>query len=899
MTPRTLPEPVAKPASLKALRIAVSDLGTRGMQEVGVVRQAFVSGVPPLQTFSSGSKSDFINRFAPSGVPSEILRSTAQLGLHTAVVSAPVPPPRPELDFIEIGNDRSFGVLDSFFARVVFSLPASDLSRVSYFRVLRARTGRIQAPTPSFSAMADSTPFGARSKSSEAGSNSAFRIAAIGVGNALTDFVHDDEFSRQRVAVSNASLRPLPPVVNTNRRGSSAAGLLSIPNGDRSVVEDVVFYVNQRTIAPRTRLEPPLTVGQRHGLNVLQGSSIGSSTSIVSVGNSMGFSEVARLPASQGRRVGAFTEFEYWDPSVIYGAGYSYYVVAVSNVGFASVRSRIVSISVTRSVPPATPDVMFAVLGNAPRFSISCSGTFTDHVEVFRRGGPTPLSVQLLSTKRAMIDRGAPARTDSGFYHIGDIGIGPARTTTFVDRNVPAGQDLEYRIYSVDSFGLKSSTPFSCSISLPDYGKVVPLGTPSITAEQGAGDRIMQISVTCDDPRVTSFVLLRRELTTREQSYRQPSDPAYFTFGETTSLRARSRSGPSVNQFSSKAWSGILRAVSGSATFSDTSVEYDRIYQYSVKGIDVRGNETANVPATPVFVAVKPVSDPPTALTGTVVIDSSGNPSGVLIKWTPGTIDFSPLDLIGDQNFLASNSQRSVFQVERRDAGSPNWSPLPATTGSSFMDPVSNDQAPKFRPAYVQTNRQYDYRVIAMQSGAFISTHTDSVRVAITPEIAPPPLLFVRSTDTSVRPISVVLSWQYDGIFVDGWEVERAVVNKLFGARIPSMDSAIARALAYTNIGKITRESSRGLGVASDRRLLDPRLFGGNRSFIDRDVSMANSYFYRVRALDAIGRVSTWIYGGLLLTDSPFDRKFMSVLSDSDKSKLSLDPRPLPGWEDR
>lgn len=902
-----LPIPVRPPAPIKTLRDAVSSLAIRGTQEVSTVRQAFVTSAPPLPVFSSGSKASFITGFstpttligAATIAATNIVVSTAQFGLATAPVVAPVPPPRPELDFVEVGTDRATGVLDSFFSRVVFSMATADLPRVSYFRILRARLGRVSAPVPAFSAMADSTPLASRTKSFESTSNGAFRAAGIGVGNALTTFVADDTFSKQRVVISSSSLRPLPPVLNTNRRGSSSAALLSIPNGDRSVIENVRFYVNQRTVAPRTPLGLPLFAGQRQGATVLQGSSVGNSTSIISVGNAPGFSEIARIPVSRGRQVGAFNEFEYIDPSVVYGAGYSYYVVAVSSFGFEGVRTRMVDAEIVRTIPPSTPVVMFAVLGNVPRFSISCSGSFTDHVEVFRRGGAVPESVRLLSTQRAMIDRGTPMRMDSGFYHIGDVGVGPARGSPFVDRDVSPGQSLEYRIYSVDSFGLKSATPFSCSVFLPDHGKVIPLATPAITAEQVTGDRIIRISISCEDSRVTSFVLSRRELTTRENAYKQPTHPDYFRLGVTDPLRARSRSGPALNQFSSRAWNGILRAVSGSAQFDDVTIEFDRIYQYSVHGIDLRGNITADAPSSPIFVAVKPVSDAPTGVTGTLVTDQSGNPSGVLIGWSVGTVDFSPLELIGDQDVFAATEKRSVFQVERRLLGSPVWSALPVTTATHFIDPVSAVQAPKFRPEYALVNSTYDYRVIAMQSGAFISAHTDPVRVIVTPEIFPPSVLAVRSTPTSIRPLSVVVSWQYDGAFVDGWEIERAATNKVFGSRITSMDSGLARGLPYSAVGRITRESSRALGISSIGRAQDPRVFGGNRFFIDRDVSMANSYFYRVRAFDPMGRVSDWVYGGIQLTDSPFDRKFMSSLSDIEKSALALDSRELPGWSGR
>ncbi len=897
MTTR-LPTAIRGPASIPRLREAVLDISRRGTQEVIAVRDAFITSVPPLAKFSSGSKSDFINRYVSPGVGSAILQSTAQLGLSTAVVAAPVPPPRPELDFVEVGSDRTVGVLDSFFARLVFSMPTDELPRVSYFRVLRSKAGRLQAHVPAFSAIADSIPLTSRTKSPEMISNAAFRVAGIGVGNALTHFVADDTFTNQRAVVSSSSLRPLPPILNSNRRSSTSAGLVSLQNGDRSVVESVVFHVNQRTISPRIPLALPAVVGQRQSINILHGSSIGSSTSIVSAANSPGFSEVARVPVSRGRSVGSITEFEYWDPSVIYGSGYSYYVVAVSTAGVESVRTRIVNAQIVRTIPPSTPSVLFAVLGGVPRFMISCSGTFTDHVEVFRKGGAVPTSVQLLSTQRAMFDRGSPAVTNSGFHHIGDVGVGPARTSPFVDRSVSPGQELEYRIYTVDSFGLKSSTPFSCSISIPDQGKVIPLATPSITAEQVSGDRVLRVTVSCDDPRVSSFVLERRELSTHEHAYRQPTHPSYFTLGDTTVMRSRSRSGPMLSQFSSRAWNGILTPISGVAHFDDTSVQFDRVYQYSTRGVDLRGNLTPEAPATPVFMAVKPVSDSPVGVTGTLLVDGSGNPSGVLIEWNAGTIDLSPLDLIGDQDVLEATRRRSVFQVERRRVGSPMWSPLPVTTSSYFIDRVSTDEAPSFRPDFATLNVEYDYRVIAMQSGAFVSAHTDPIRVAIAPEVFPPAVISVRSTPTENRPMAIAVSWQYNGGFVDGWEIERAVTNKIFGARIPSMDSTIARGLPYSGVGRITRESSRALGLSSNELLLaNHRIFGGNRFFIDRDVSMSNSYFYRVRAFDAMGRVSDWTYGGILLTDSPFDRKFMSALSDAEKSALTSDSRPLPGWE--
>lgn len=896
-SPNKLPGPTPSPASLRVLRDAVSQLAQRGTAGVEAVRTAFISGDAPLRQVSSGSKADFINRFADRGVPENIIRSTAQFGLSTSPVGTTSPPPKVELDFVEIGVDRLFGSLDAFYTRTVFSTLLTDLNQISYFRVLRATdTDATEVQKPAFSALIDlASTSQVRTKSAQGFVNSAGQAGQVGVGNKLLDFVGSDSFSGQRVVIGSSSLRPLPAVPNTNR-GVSQAGLISIQNADRSVLEDVAFYVNQRTLTPAQQVQLPLTVGRKSGVHLIKGETVGSPSSIVVASNFIGFSEVARLPARLARVIGNYAELEYFDPSVVHGGSYSYCVVPVTKDGFSGPRTRIVRANVVRNVPPESPTISYSVISCIPHFSIRCSGSFIDHVEVFRRGGAIPATALVISSQDSLIDRIVPNPVLNGFCHIGDVGTGVNRAAPFVDRMVSPGQHLDYRFYTVDSFGLKSATPFSCSISIPDVGLRTPLSIPSITAEQGSGGRAINVLMQSDDPRVIGFVLQRRDRSISEKSFRGSTQPDYFTFGRTTAKRSRSRFGPALNQNSNGAWNGVFVAASGSASFVDLTVEFDRVYQYSTFGVDVRGNATPSISDSPVFVAVKPVIDPPVSLTGTVSVGATG-PQAIVISWSGGTVDFSPNDLIGDQDVLSASSQRSVFQVERRTVGEFIWQAMPAVTGTSFVDRFAAGKSPKFRPPYPIPGEQYDYRVIAMQSGAFISTHTQPIRIPFLPEVVAPDFVWVRTSPTQLRPLEIVISWEYDGIFIDRWEVERAVTNKLFGAKITSMDSQQARSLNYAQVASVPREASRGIGLSMKPPLLDSRTSIGNRFFIDRNVTMANSYFYRVRAVDSVNRVSDWTYGGIALSDSPFDRKFLSSLSDDEKTLLALDPRPLSGWE--
>ena len=875
---------------ISKLRSAVLELGVKGTEAVDAVRKAFVSGAPPLQTAGSGSAADYVSRFGGKGLTGQVIDTTSRLGLNTSVVGSQALPQKPELDFIQLESDRNVGVLDGFYAKIVASLPV-NAQDIRFIRVMRSTgTALNGVGKPAVSALIDQ-PTAVRSKSQNQSFSAATRVNAIGVGNKMTDFVSVDSFSNRLTVIGSSSLRMPPPLTNTNM-GSTTTGLLTIAGADRTVLQNTTFYLNRRAVTPNSPVELPLSIGRVQGINVLSGGSIstGGST-VVQGGNAAGFHEIARVSVAGSPRVGDFMEVEYDDGAVVYGMSYTYYVTAISNDGRESARSRLVVLNVVRNQPPAAPSVTYNVVAGLPRFSLRCSGSFVDHVEIFRRGGTEPPTSILLSTDSAMIAEGVPTVIDSGFYHLRDVGTGVDKSGIFVDRDVTAGQTLDYRIYTVDSFGMKSQTPFSCSVVLPDHGARIPLPVPSITAEQAPGGRVVNVSVSCNDPRITTFVIGRREIHLRESAFRQPTQPDKFTLGRTSPKRSRSRIGPCLNISSQKAWSGIIEAVSGSGKLVDQSVEFDRVYQYAVSAVDIRGNATPSVPSAHVQIAVKPISEVPVAVSATVLLSDKDIPTGVQISWALGTLDFSPQDLIGDQDVLQATLQRTVFQVERRGVGKSNWDTMPSVTGGYFIDPVGSDQAPKFRPAYALANSEYDYRVISMQSGGLLSTYSDPIRVSVIPAVIAPSVVWVKSSSTAVRPTQIVLSWNYDGAFVDSWEISRAVVNKIFSSKISSMSSKVARDLEYTTIAKVTRESSQSRGISVRTVTVDPALHPGNRFYVDHNVDLVNSYFYRVRAIDSIGRHSDWTYAGISLTDSPFDRKFLSSLSDVQKEALVMDPR--------
>lgn len=871
------------------LRRSVVRIAEVGRNSVTAVRDAFQTGETPFQGATSGSVSNYLDSFVSDRLGSELIKGTAHFGLATSRGGTVLQPPKPELDEAAVIEDRERGVLDQFTVRLTVSIPEPDAQRARTIRILRADLGPIRAPRPTFGALLDSTP--ASGKSSSSALSAAKRIGELGVPNLLTSFVGADLTSPGLSVTAPAERQlsePVPPR-NTNR-DRIPTGLLSIEGVDRSVLENVTFYLNRRAIGdvpepPRSALIPNAT----SGINVLKGAGVSTGGTLVQTSNVMEFISIGTVsPGSPGSRtVGSVIEMDLVDPSVVYGAAYAYYAATVGDNGELGPRSRIVNVSISKAIPPAAPDVTYSFTGGAPRFLIRCPSR-CDHVEVFRSGRAALISAVMGSDQALIIQE--PSGKVGDFYHVGDLGLGPDGSTCFIDRDVSPGDRVTYRFYAVDPYGLKSQTPFTCEMRIPGPGDRIPLGIPSITTEQvRAGEQSVRVSVNVDDDRIVGFVFSRKDITIGERSVHQANQPELVSWGATDPKRAGSRRGPTPLDLE---WPSIIMSTQGSASFIDSSVRIDRVYQYGVYGIDVRGNRTFLVGAQPVGVYSKPTIDPPTDFKVTLsMLDRE--PVGVLLSWTPGTVDFSPNDLLEDQDVLAATAVRSAFQVERRQKGAPFWDAMPATTESYFLDPILSNNAPAFRPPYAVKGLDYEYRVLAMQSGGFVSPRTDPISISVSPPPTAPTTIWVRSSSVAVRPLVVVVSWDMPSDFIDHWEVQRAATNKIFGLKISSMDSVQARSLTYQTIAKMTPEASRAAGLKRDiSSTVDRSIYVGRRFYVDSDVDPSNCYFYRVCSVGK-GVSSDWTYGGIQLLDHAFDRKLLSTISDDTKLELASDERPI------
>lgn len=873
------------------MRSVVLERSRAATADMGRTRRAVVEGLSFPPVVGSGSADDFVSRLGASPSASNFLIATSRMGLATSSPGSVQPPPAPSLDFVRVVVDGTRGNVDASVCEVVFSIRSEELNLVKGFRLMRAAGKPNQEMSvPSVSTLTGLSSGEGFRKNTDAIANNVRSVRQSGAGNALTTIIADDPHDNRRSVIGpSEAVRLPPPPVNTNRTGSPA-GLVSIKGADRSVLEDQAFYINSRA----TTVSTPPDLGPRSIGPRLLGDGVSRGGFVSTVQDNSGeFREVANVTTDRltMSEEGDFRVVSIDDPTVIWGGTYSYFVVAFDDGMRESVRSRIVTVSVTSLTPPRTPEVSFSLVSGVPQFSIHCPGDFPDHIEVYRRG-PSRLGreVVVIGSTGSIVSTTIGAVLTNGFMRMDDVGL-LFGNASFSDVDVIPGKDFDYRFYSVDGFGSKSQTPFECRVSIPDDDAAIPLARPFLTVEQDSDARSVRIITGCDDPRTIGVTLSRRTVSDHETDWHPPNQPERCWM---TVVRPISR--PSVSYphlVTPDAWVGDFSVDSSEVVeFFDTTVAYDRVYQYAAQAIDVHGNRTDYAISQKIRVSLQVGIDPPLNLSARV-LEADDHVSGVALSWLPGTSDISPEDLMGNQTELADTIVRSVFQVERREAGG-QWIPMEPVSSSHFVDPVSSEQAPSFRAPYAIAGETYEYRVIAMQVDGNVSPYTEPVQISLVPTLVPSPVLSVRATPLSIRPFQVVVSWDYTGEFIDRWEVERAVTNKVYGSRVTDVETDIVGKVPFSRVASVPREASRSSSANIDgvKRFV-PGVVMGNRFFVDSEVEMDQSYFYRVRAVDISGKMSGWSYRGIQLADGPHDSKLSSVLSNEEKSIASRDPSPI------
>lgn len=841
----------------------------------------------------------------------------------------------PELESATVSLDRASAAVDCFSTMLLFNLPSTSTGVIKAIRIFRAEVDQpiFTRPLTTLSqAGMDRLLIYRGRKNQDILSVSQIRHTENGVPNSIQNLNPLDPYTNLRSSAGGDTALLVPPALAGQQ--PSAIADPSVPDAllhlDQSVIQNISILANIQNnpifgFSSSTGSQP-VAVGQNLNAGLQLGASqvaqvrefTSKSMFVIDEGNKLEFQEIAFLTTDKlrARRVQGRVEYAYKDYTVAYGKGYKYFIVTVDQNMLQSQRSSIATVVVEAlRVPPRPSSVVPRTNQTSVALGITVDDQLIEKFEVHRLEFNPNRSTSVVASTIADLD-GFSVNTrerkisSNNFLLLGECMNQPRGGAQFVDMTISPGRFYSYRVYSVDIFGNKSESPAGTQVYVPDLEQqFVFLKKPSILVEVDAASKGMKITFSCDDLRVEKMQLERRDLTVGQSTFAIPTTPSRVQLGLPRGrLWSNRELGELLVTYPAQSdayhWNGVFlnENPGDQQVFVDSTAQLDHIYQYRIYGEDRYGNTTPHAISPPLLVSRRPFINAPTGLSATLETDQSSSITGVSLSWDEANIDKSAEELIGDQLDLSASYVRTLYQVQRKRTDEDTWQSFSLTTGTSLVDPVatSGNMAPNFRPAFLDLNHAYQYRVQAVQTGAFLSNFTEPVQVFVGYNVAVPENFSLKTPATYLRPFYVMLNWdrQANSGIVDLWEIERAEVNNFAAARLNLKNPDDFGKLTYQPFRTVYSESSRFSGKTQDSmysapELLNTSIVSGENYFMDTQVDFGNSYFYRIRAVSPEGVQSGWTYKGMKITSAIFESKWIPTLTDAEKQQLSEEFRPM------
>ncbi|MHB8407923.1 MAG: hypothetical protein ACYDHY_07555 [Acidiferrobacterales bacterium] len=860
----------------------------------------------------------------------------------------------PDIDSISVEMNSKKGSVTCFYSKLVFSLPrpavaAGDIAAIRIFRseVINPAISRA-LPKISFHGVdrIQSKYLRSRVKNEAAQTDQVQSALDRGnVDNSLSSLIPVDPLRNIRTAanVTAKTLQLVPPASPMPTGDNVAAANLSpfvFPDGllqlDRSVATDINTLRNIQVQNPFLFTQAPKSQVQVGGnlvtdndtgheqirqANAAQGTGTPNVRNQANVAN---FREIAVLMPSklQSTTTTNYVTFTYEDQNVTFGRAYQYYVTTVDENMQESTRSQLVGQVIEGLRVPQAPTMVSAnVIDDWASLGIKVDDQLVEKFEIYRREVDNVSPVSSFSFRSVSGVNGYTSEATgsligpNGFLQIGESLNAPGRgSSTFYDMSVRVGRTYTYRVYSVDIFGNKSEAPKEASIFIPEPSVLqIQLTKPSLLSEVDAQTGLMRLTFACNDSRVVALFLARRDLTIGQSAFLPPTEPEHIKQGIGDAARGTSRrDDPHINDLiGTFLWpqSGYFQNYQQDIVFIDRTVITDHIYQYQVYGVDRYGNATPYVNSDRTAVVNRPFVNPPVELTSSIEFNSDGSVSGIHVFWKDGNTQYSVEDLVGPQiaaGGFQDRAIRNLFQLQRKQTGDEVWRDYPLITGSNFFDAAANaGLAPaNNRPSYIVPNNAYSYRVQTFQTGAYISNFCPSIDVFVARPILAPINFRLKMNDSKARPFYVMLNWDNDPASgpIDQWEIQRAECNNVAAARLNLRNPTDFQNLVYQTFRTVYAESNQfqaasalaiSAQLASSGSISENTTLIGQNCYMDTAVAFGNSYFYRIRSISPVGDVSDWTYRGAKVTDAAFEKKFNSIITDTERQTLSQNFVPV------
>jgi fibronectin type 3 domain-containing protein len=526
-------------------------------------------------------------------------------------------------------------------------------------------------------------------------------------------------------------------------------------------------------------------------------------------------------------------EISFTDKTVGYGQTFEYYVTSVTQDFQESSRSNSVVVTIEDLTPVDPPTALMAKQISENEIQLRICIDSNDSISkaiIYRRA-----ENEIIYRRVASVD------------NVNDcIGL--------IDATVHYGKSYYYRVFLENIHGSVSQPSEIMVVS--SVQKITPQSRsnnfriPIVTAVQDQNSEFIKVTVSSNDPVVAYYVVERRDLTIHERAFSSPGvDTNYGAVGWETNKffvnKTKNILGEEMNQSKDL----LNRRVAGSEiVFIDNTTSVNHIYQYRVYGSDLFGN------ISPYSFSMVKSSGKKTLRTPVNVRSEilRGNPFRIKISWEDDNLatSYSNEELL--QN-TATRTNKLLYKVQRRKMGQTVYESFPLTANTYLIDEVSSLDAlpltpqkaedsvqksenisntdksvkilnktvhrPFGLPDFLNENDIYYYRILCINDIKEESNFTSEMEVSTLPDLSVPLNLRAQIINSKVRPLICKISWD---IVPTQARADYYVLERRFDS-------------PYDNFEFL------------GRAYLD-------LNFLDKDIKLGNTYIYRVKAVDAIGR---------------------------------------------
>jgi hypothetical protein len=529
-----------------------------------------------------------------------------------------------------------------------------------------------------------------------------------------------------------------------------------------------------------------------------------------------------------------FVELSCKDKKVGYGEVFEYYVISIAKDFQQSPRSNVSKVVIENQTPIAPPASLNVFQLSETEVQLRVRADSRDNIS------------NIIIYKRS--------EDDLSFKRIASV-KNINNSAVIVDSTISYGKNNVYRVFVQNIHGVMSEPKeirfVSTAQRVTPQSRSNSMKIPILTAVQDQNSDYIKITMSSNDASVFYYVLDRRDLTIYERKFSKPSKEGTNYGGDGWESNKfyvnRERQMDSNLAVQRDVFNKFAKE--SEIIFVDNTVQIGHIYQYRVRGFDLFGNPTPYALSIVKATGKKSIRSP-INLNFEILRES---PFRVKVVWDDDNLlsKYTADELFEGDPGSKREASKFIYKIQRRRQNETKYVSFPFTVNQFIVDEVAADDAlayegrfveeeavpsrvqnsnvkvsedrtrPFEMPEFLKENDVYFYRVLAFDEEKNESNYTEEVSVSTLPRISEVVDLKVEVFNAKVVPLVARITWgiEDDKSLPDRWVVERKVDT--------------------------VRDTFEVIGQA----FIDTEFF-------DRNLTPGNTYVYRMKAIDLLGRES-------------------------------------------